>query len=165
MHTSDAQSRLQSPATRTNVSGYCERVFSNRKLEFPRFSDNQGKPRPVRDSGGTPLGAKITQSRDRQTELADLLNQVDSEPPSQDDLKALGAELREAITTGTAHDRKRLLQALVHEVRVQARDHIVPVFKDPASFAVAQVRTLEELVPAAGFEPAAFCSGGRRSIP
>ena len=111
------------------------------------------------------LGAKIAQSRDRQAELADLLNQPDSEPPSQDDLKALGAELREAITTGTAHDRKRLLQALVHEVRVQARGHIVPVFKDPASFVTPEVRTLEDLVPPAGIEPATRGLGNHCSSP
>ena len=111
------------------------------------------------------LAAKIAQLRDRRTELAGLLEAPVPKAPSSSDLKALRAEIRRAITTGTDEDRKRLLQALVHEIRVDARDHIVPVFKDPASFATAQVRTLEDLVPPAGIEPATRGLGNHCSSP
>ena len=67
------------------------------------------------------LAAKIAQLRDRRAELAELLDAPMPQAPSASDLQALRAEIRRAVTTGTDEDRKRLLQALVHEIRVDAR--------------------------------------------
>lgn len=59
-----------------------------------------------------------------------------------------------ATATGDEEARKRLVQALVAEVRVHGRDHIIPMYRNPADFLATQVRTLDDLVGTAGVEPA-----------
>ena len=100
------------------------------------------------------LGAKIAQLRDRRAELSDLLDTPAAEPPSPEELHARAATIRDAIATGDDEERKRLVQALVVEVHVHGRDHIIPVYRNPADFLATQVRTLDGLVGTAGVEPA-----------
>lgn len=111
------------------------------------------------------LGAKTAELRDRRAQLTGALDASVPQPPTAEELDALRVDLSQGLQTGTDADRKALMQKLVNEIRVEGRDHIKPTFKVPCGTALGQVRTLYGTVPAAGFEPAAFCSGGRRSLP
>jgi len=53
--------------------------------------------------------------------------------PTGDELNALRARIRDVIANGSIPARKALLRALVHEIRVDARDHIQPFFRVPVS--------------------------------
>lgn len=111
---------------------------------------------------------RIRDLRDRTTDLtrrrvsiADALDQQ-PKPPTPADLARLRA--RVATLTRTGPVRKALLRALVHEITVTSRDDIQPVFRIPTRTEQpdeTKVRELSGSVPAAGFEPVAFCSGGR----
>ncbi len=113
-------------------------------------------------------GAKIAELRVRQAELGRALDAVDIQPPTRQELTDLADQVRVAVSEGPTPARKRLLHALVHEVQVQGRDAIFPVFRVPGGQPPAPgrgVRIMYGSVPTAGFEPAAYCSGGSRSIP
>ena len=71
--------------------------------------------------------------------------------PSADELKALGAHVRERLENGTPQERKGLVQALVPQVVIHSRDEIYPYFRVPAS-----VRVLYGVVDPRGFEPLTF---------
>jgi delta-aminolevulinic acid dehydratase/porphobilinogen synthase len=51
--------------------------------------------------------------------------------------------------------KKALVQALVHEIRVEGRDAIIPTFRVPTTGQDQKVRTLPGLVGVTGFEPVA----------
>src|SRR6266511_3547808 len=113
-------------------------------------------------------GAKIAELRVRQADLRRALDVVNIQPPTPQELADLAEQVRVALSEGPTPARKRLLHALVHEVQVQSRDAIFPVFRVPGGEPPAPgrgVRTMYGSVPTAGFEPAAYCSGGSRSIP
>jgi site-specific DNA recombinase len=113
-------------------------------------------------------GAKIAELRVRQADLRRALDTVNIQAPTPQELADLAEQVRVALSEGPTPARKRLLHALVHEVQVQGRDAIFPVFRVPGGEPPAPgggVRTMYGSVPTAGFEPAAYCSGGSRSIP
>jgi hypothetical protein len=65
-----------------------------------------------------------------------------------------------ALSEGAIPARKRLLHALVHEVRVQGPDAIYPVFRVPGGEPPAPgrgVRTMYGSVPSAGIPAFALC--------
>ena len=68
-------------------------------------------------------------------------------------LSDLRARIEEALTNGATPARKALLQSLIHEVRVESRDSVIPWFR-VRSGEPAKVRALGGLVGPAGFEPA-----------
>jgi site-specific DNA recombinase len=122
------------------------------------------------------LGAKAAELRTRRAELAELISQSAECPDvSHVGLDGLRERLAEAIETGPARTTKGLLQSLVAEIRVEGRHAIRPRFRVPlgpltttnpnSSEEGKKVRTPSGSVPPAGFEPAAFRSGGERSIP
>ncbi|MEX2586667.1 MAG: hypothetical protein WD602_01560 [Actinomycetota bacterium] len=90
----------------------------------------------------------------RQAELTDLLEEPQPGAPTDDQLAALRLRVREAVTTGETMLQKVLVQALVHEVRVQSREVIVPYFKMPPEHLKKKpVRAPAGLVEAGGLEP------------
>jgi site-specific DNA recombinase len=78
------------------------------------------------------LAAKLADLRARQAELHDLLAATTVQAPTQAELDALAQQLHATIHAGPAPARKALIGALVHEVRVDSRAAIVPVFRVPA---------------------------------
>lgn len=103
------------------------------------------------------LGTKVAQLRDRRAELADLLEQADTEPATPRELQDVREQVLEALDEATDQQRKRLLHALVHDIRVTGRDHIQPTFRVPLH-PDTQVRMLDGSVGAAGLDPAASAS-------
>jgi len=102
-------------------------------------------------------GAKLAELRVRHAELRRALDAVTIQPPTRQELTDLAAQVRVAVSEGPTPARKRLLHTLVHEVQVQGRDAIIPVFRVPGSQPSASdrgVRTMYGSVPPAGLEPA-----------
>jgi hypothetical protein len=56
--------------------------------------------------------------------------------------------IEKVVTDGAVPARKALLQALVHEIRVEGRDRVVPCFRVPGG-ADPKVRALARSVPPA----------------
>ena len=83
------------------------------------------------------LAAKVRDLRVRREEL----------------VAAMRRYIAHALTGGAVPARKALLQALVHEIRVENRDRVVPWFRVPGGVD-QKVRALARSVPPAGFEPA-----------
>ena len=103
------------------------------------------------------LGAKAAEQRARKTELAAALQDAQADELGPEQLDALHARIRETITRGQPNEQKSLLQALVHEVRVEGRQAIRPVFKIPSSSALPapgeKVRAMSGSVPPGGAGP------------
>ena len=91
------------------------------------------------------------------------MDQASAEVPSDAELSTVRAHIDDALANGATPARKALLQALVHEVRVQSREEVVPWFR-VRSDASVKVRALGGLAPPAGLEPATHGLGNRRSI-
>ncbi len=114
------------------------------------------------------LAEKTAQLRDRQRDLQESLDLADLTAPGEEDLAALRAGIREAIDSGPPAVVKQLLEVLIHEVRVESRTSVKPVFRlpelgrvpDPGSGFRAMLRS----VPPAGLEPAAKRLEGACSI-
>ena len=83
--------------------------------------------------------------------------------PDAGEIAAMRHHIAQALTDGAVPARKALLQALVHEIRVEGRDHVVPWFRVTGG-ANPKVRALARSAPPAGFEPATHGLGNRRSI-
>lgn len=99
------------------------------------------------------LGRELTELRARRDELAESLDTEVAVPPSREVLAELRTRIEEAIDTGSDAERKALLQALVQEVTVTARDHIEPFFRVPQLANAGAVRAVERLVGVTGLEP------------
>jgi site-specific DNA recombinase len=99
------------------------------------------------------LGAKITDLRSRREELLAAMDQASAEVPSDAELSALRAQVSDALVNGATPARKALLQALVHEVRAESRDKIIPWFRVRGG-EPEKVRALGGSAPPAGLEPA-----------
>lgn len=103
------------------------------------------------------LGTKITELRSRREELLAAMDQASAEVPSDAELSSLRAQIDDALANGATPARKALLQALVHDVRAESRDKVVPWFRVRGG-EPEKVRALGGLAPSrappAGFEPA-----------
>jgi hypothetical protein len=96
----------------------------------------------------------VAELGNRRAELVDELATGEPDMPSKEELADLRGKVRQAIETGPSSATKVLLQALIHEIRVEARDAIRPVFKLPVGSALlAGVRAPSRLVRPQGFEP------------
>jgi hypothetical protein len=69
------------------------------------------------------------------------MDQASAEVPSDAELSTIRAHIDDALANGATPARKALLQALVHEVRVQSRKEVVPWFR-ARSDAPVKVRAL-----------------------
>jgi site-specific DNA recombinase len=118
------------------------------------------------------LGEQAASLRQRRTELAAAIEQAEARDatgdfnvPDAKTMKALTSHVRTALTKGGWPERKALMQALIAEIKVTSRQHIVPTFRVPTgSTGPKMVRALARTAPRAGFEPATHGLEVRRSI-
>ena len=102
------------------------------------------------------LTVRTAELQHRQAELTAAIDQLAAQPPSQAILAHLRERIHEAVTQGPMPAKKALAQALVHEIRVEGRDAIIPTFRVPTLAGPGQkVRTPPGLVGVTGFEPVA----------
>jgi hypothetical protein len=78
------------------------------------------------------LGSQSTALRARREVLAQELDEADLTAPTTEELSALRDRVSEAIATGDPAPVKILLQSLIHEIRVDSREAIHPIFRVPA---------------------------------
>ncbi len=77
------------------------------------------------------LGAQAAALRARREQLADEMEEADLRPPTREELSALREQVAEAVAKGSRGQVKALLQALIHEIRVDSRHAIHPTFRVP----------------------------------
>ncbi len=98
------------------------------------------------------LAAKVSELRARREELVVAIEQVSLKAPEADELAATRHQIEKSLKAGSVPARKALLQALVHEIRVECRDRVVPWFRVPGG-ADPKVRALARSAPPAGAGP------------
>jgi len=77
------------------------------------------------------LAARASALRARRQDLADQMDEAELVAPTPGELAALRARVAEAVANGSPATVKSLLHALVHEIRVDSREAIHPVFRVP----------------------------------
>jgi site-specific DNA recombinase len=108
------------------------------------------------------LRDQLTKLQTRQADLKHQLAAAHATPPDPGLLDELKAQVRYAMTSGTASTRKALLRELVAEIRVEDRHTIRPWFWVPDGTRTTNrqvapqnaVRNLADRVAPTGFEPA-----------
>ena len=98
------------------------------------------------------LAAKVRNLRERREELVVAVQQSSATAPDADEIAEMRHHIEQALTDGAVPARKALLQALVHEIRVDGRDRVVPWFRVPGG-ANPKVRALARSAPPAGAGP------------
>ena len=84
------------------------------------------------------------------------MDEADLTAPSPEELSALRDRVAEALASGDPAPVKTLLQALIHEIRVDSRDAIQPIFRVPLGGdhpGDDAVRAPSRSVEAMGLEP------------
>ncbi|MGH3665374.1 MAG: recombinase family protein [Egibacteraceae bacterium] len=99
------------------------------------------------------LGVKIADLRDRRAELADALQDQQVRAPTPELLAKVRARVKRTIDGGPNPGRKPVIEELVHQVRVAARDDIEPWFRVPSDSPETEVRMHIGSVGPTGFEP------------
>jgi hypothetical protein len=77
------------------------------------------------------LGNTIAELRSRQEELHVALDAPTIQPPTRQELADLAQQVRIALQEGPTPACKLLLRTLVHEIQVEGRHKIIPVFRVP----------------------------------
>ena len=105
-------------------------------------------------------GARVKALSEQAAALARRREELDDDsdaapiPPTPAELAEVGSRVREAIATGSPAVVKELLSVLVHEIRVEGRHVIRPVFRVPHGTGDQNVvRALSRSVGAGGLEP------------
>jgi site-specific DNA recombinase len=112
------------------------------------------------DACATRLAALTEQAKALEANAANLAAQDADETPervTQADIAELRERLQAAIRVATPARLKPILQALTHEIRIDSRQNIEPIFQIPA------VRIDDGYMEPAGIEPATSCLQSRRS--
>ena len=102
------------------------------------------------------LGSQSTALRARREVLSDEMDEADLTAPSPEELSALRDRVAEALASGNPAPVKTLLQALIHEIRVDSREAIQPIFRVPVGGDHQQddaVRAPSRSVEVSGLEP------------
>jgi site-specific DNA recombinase len=102
------------------------------------------------------LGSQSTALRVRREALSDEMDEADLSAPTAEELSALRDRVAEALSSGDPAPVKSLLQALIHEIRVDSRQAIHPVFRVPLGgdhTGDDAVRAPSRSVGATGLEP------------
>ncbi|MDA8288640.1 MAG: recombinase family protein, partial [Actinomycetota bacterium] len=92
------------------------------------------------------LAAKVRDLRVRREELLAAMEHAKATAPDADAIAAMRHHIEHALTDGSVPARKALLRALVHEIRVEGRDRVVPWFRVPGG-ADPKVRALARSAP------------------
>jgi len=95
---------------------------------------------------------KVRDLRQRREELLAAMEHAKGTAPDAGEIAAMRHHIEMALTDGSVPARKALLQALVHEIRVEGRDRVVPWFRVPGG-ADPKVRALARSAPPAGAGP------------
>jgi hypothetical protein len=69
--------------------------------------------------------------RERREGLLVAVEQASASAPDAEMIAAMRHHIEQALTNGSMPAHKALLQALVHEVRVEGRDRVLPWFRVP----------------------------------
>jgi len=77
------------------------------------------------------------------------VQQASAPAPDAEVIAEIRRNIETAVTTGAVPDRKALLLALLHEIRVESRDCAVPWFRVPGD-ADQKVRALARSAPPGG---------------
>jgi hypothetical protein len=77
------------------------------------------------------LGSQSTALRARREVLSDEMDEADLTAPTAEELSALRDRVAEALASSDPAPVKTLLQALIHEIRVDSRQAIHPIFRVP----------------------------------
>jgi len=96
-----------------------------------RAFETGAMPETLRGEQVKALGAQATALRARREQLADEMEDADLTAPTPEELSALRQRVAEAVENGPSASLKALLQALVHEIRVDSREAIHPTFRAP----------------------------------
>jgi site-specific DNA recombinase len=102
------------------------------------------------------LGSQSTALRARREVLSDEMAEADLTAPSPEELSTLRDRVAEALASGDPAPVKTLLQALIHEIRVDSREAIHPIFRVPVGGDHQQddaVRAPSRSVEVNGLEP------------
>jgi site-specific DNA recombinase len=102
------------------------------------------------------LGLRATALRARRQDLADEMEESDLTAPTKEELSELRERVAEAVAEGSAAPIKVLLQSLIHEIRVDSKEAIHPIFRVPVGADISgddAVRAPSRSVGAAGLEP------------
>jgi site-specific DNA recombinase len=78
------------------------------------------------------LRRETEQLKARRDDLTDAVGQQ-PQPPAPGTLDRLRAYLAHALTQGSSGERKRAIEALIHEIRINDQGEVIPVFKIPAT--------------------------------
>jgi site-specific DNA recombinase len=98
------------------------------------------------------LATKVRDLRERREELAVAVQHASATAPDAEGIAEMRRHIEKAVTDGAVPVRKALLQALVHEIRVEGRDRVVPWFRVPGG-AGPKVRPLARSAPPTGAGP------------
>jgi hypothetical protein len=98
------------------------------------------------------LGDQSTALRARRAVMSDEMDQADLTAPTSEELSALGDRVAEALASGDRAPVKTLLQALIHEIRVDSREAIHPIFRVPVGGGPPAERCGSRTVPFGGGE-------------
>jgi site-specific DNA recombinase len=102
------------------------------------------------------LGLRATALRARRQDLADEMEEAALTAPTKEELSVLRERVAEAVAEGSTAPIKVLLQALIHEIRVDSKEAIHPIFRVPVGVDISvddAVRAPSRSVGAAGLEP------------
>jgi site-specific DNA recombinase len=98
------------------------------------------------------LAAKVRDLRQRREELVVAVQQASASGLDAEVIAEMRHHIEKVVTDGAVPARKALLQAPVHEIRVEGRDRVVPWFRVPGG-ADPKVRALARSAPSAGAGP------------
>jgi site-specific DNA recombinase len=77
------------------------------------------------------LAEKLTELQCRASELRESTASEPYSLPTDEELAALGSQIRDRLENGTPQERKGLIQSLLADVVVERRDEIYPSFRVP----------------------------------
>ncbi|HLW45105.1 MAG TPA: hypothetical protein VKR78_02735, partial [Acidimicrobiales bacterium] len=77
------------------------------------------------------LATKVRDLWERREELVVAVQQASAAAPDAEVIAEVRHHIEKAVTHGAVPARKALVQALVHEIRVEGRDRVVPWFRVP----------------------------------
>lgn len=102
------------------------------------------------------LGAKAADLRARKEQLQETLANAKLIPPTLTQLKSIRDRVSEVLAKGDDSARKRTLQELIYEIRIDHRGSITPTFRVPNSGSEThdqKVREMGHVAVPTGFEP------------